>query len=141
MTSLLMSKIIDISAARRRRERRREVNGMNRTEKRREFRRSSNDNLFVQIVSAPNSSLVGQTIACLALDVSPNGLRIQSEIPIPDGSRLDLWVDNSNGPGKFFLSSTVRWSTEVGERHEAGLELHGGAATDIELWRQQYTSH
>ncbi len=137
-TSLLMSKIIDISAARRYRDQRREANNMHSPEKRKEFRRESNESMFVQIVAAPNPELVGQTIACSARDVSPSGIKIESDISIPDGSHLDLWVDNANGPGKYFLSSTVRWSASSGSVHHAGVELHEGATTDIELWRQQY---
>lgn len=137
-TSLLMSKIIDISAARRRRERTGRMASMHDVEKRKEFRRESGESMFVQIVAAPDAELVGHTIACEACDVSPSGIRIASEMEIPDGSQLDLWIDNANGPGKFFLSSTVRWSASVGDTHQAGVELHNGAATDIDLWRQQY---
>lgn len=137
-TSLLMSKIIDISAARRRRERQQEVIGMHSHDKRREIRHESQETLFVQIIASPDASLVGTTISCQACDVSAHGLRVQTDVPIPEDCHLDLWVDNSAGPGKYFLSSTVRWSQSVDGIHFAGVELHDGAATDIDLWRAQY---
>lgn len=135
-TSLLMSKIVDISAARRRRDRRDTTMNQPSHDKRREYRRRSNERLFVQIVRSDDQDLVGTTISCEALDVSANGLRIVTSTMIPAGSHLDLWVDNSAGPGKFFLSSEVRWA-RIGENgFEAGVELHAGSATDIAEWRQ-----
>lgn len=134
-TSLLMSKIIDISAARRRRDRNQKVIGMENHDKRQEFRREANERLFVQIISSRDPALVGTTISCRTRDVSGGGLQIEAEMPIPSGCHLDLWVDNTAGPGKFFLSSTVRWSHSIDGVHYAGVELHEGAATDIEAWR------
>lgn len=135
-TSLLMSKIVDISSARRRRDKRETSMSKSDYEKRKEYRRNSSDRLFVQIVRSHEQDLVGTTLSCVALDVSASGLRIQAASLIPAGAQLDLWVDNSAGPGKFFLSSDVRWAkiTKIG--CEAGVELHDGAATDIAEWRQ-----
>jgi hypothetical protein len=134
-----MSKIIDISDARRRRRGPADkVVTIEQHEKRREFRRESNERLFIQIVSCADEELVGTTISCEALDVSASGLRIVAEAAIPAGSQLDLWVDNSAGPGKFFLSSNVRWSHAVDKGFQAGVELHDGATTDIEEWREMH---
>lgn len=134
-TSLLMSKIVDISAARRRRDRR--ETGMNTNhEKRREFRRLSSERLFVQIVKSDDPELVGTTISCEAVDVSASGLRIQTASLVPIGCQLDLWVDFSAGPGKFFLSSEVKWAKIIEGGFEAGVELYDGSATDIAEWRQ-----
>lgn len=135
-SSLLMSKVVDISAARRRRAERESRMKDNGPDKRRELRRSSNDRLFVQIVKSHDQELVGTTISCRALDVSAGGLRIQAATLIPAGCQLDLWVDNSAGPGKFFLSSEVRWARILDGGCEAGVELYDGAATDIAEWRQ-----
>lgn len=137
-TSLLMTKIIDISMARRRRDHHDRVISMHSHEKRREFRRESVERLFVQIVTCPNPDLIGTTISCEALDTSAGGLRITGGALIPEGCQLDLWVDNSSGPGKFFLSSDVRWARVVDGQFQAGVELHDGAATDIDAWRQMH---
>ena len=138
-SSLLMSKVIDISVARRRRAERDMSMDNTGHEKRKESRRSSSERLFVQIVKSHDQDLVGTTISCRALDVSANGIRIQTATPIPTGCHLDLWVDNSAGPGKFFLSSEVRWARIQDDSCEAGVLLHDGAATDIAEWRQLQT--
>ena len=137
-TSLLMSKIIDISEARRRRNRQVTAMSMNEQDNRREDRVESNERLFVQIVTSDDQDLVGTTISCEALDVSASGMRIQTALPIPVGCQLDLWVDNSAGPGKFFLSSDVKWVKAVEGRFQAGVHLFDGSATDISEWRLQY---
>ena len=108
-------------------------------DKRKELRRDSRERLFVQIVKSSDQDLVGTTISCQVLDVSASGLRIQAATLIPPGCQLDLWVDNSAGPGKFFLSSEVRWARITDGRCEAGVELYDGAATDIAEWRQLQT--
>ncbi|MEX0941877.1 MAG: PilZ domain-containing protein, partial [Pseudomonadales bacterium] len=128
-TSLLMSKMSDITAARRRDYKQQRVMGMNDHEKRRDDRRTSNDRLFIQIVSSDDPDLMGTTISCEAVDVSASGLRIATRIEIPAGCQLDVWIDDSAGPGKYFLSSDVRWSRRAGDLYQAGLELHDGSAT------------
>lgn len=135
-TSLLMSKISDISAARRRGYKQSRVVGMKDDESRRGDRRQSNDRLFLQIVSSDDPDLVGTTISCEAVDVSAGGVRIATRIEIPAGCQLDLWIDDSAGPGKYFLSCDVRWSRQAGDMYHTGLELHDGGATDIGEWRQ-----
>lgn len=138
-SSLLMSKVVDISTARRRRAQREKHMKTSGHDKRKELRRASNERLFVQIVKSHDQELVGTTISCRALDVSASGLRIQASTLIPTGCQLDLWVDNSAGPGKFFLSSEVRWARILDGGCEAGVELHDGAATDIAEWRHLQT--
>lgn len=138
-TSLLMSKVVDISAARRRRDERELVATVRDYDMRREHRHISNERLFVQIVTSDDQDLIGTTISCRALDVSANGLRILARRPIPTGCHLDLWVDNRSGPGKFFLSSDVRWSRGNDGNFEAGVELQDSAATDIVEWRELHS--
>ena len=139
-TSLLMTKIIDISAARRRRDRQERMLGMPNREKRDEFRYKANSKLFVQIISSSDPELVGTTISCIATDVSANGLRIEADQVIPDKCQLDLWVDNGSGPGKFFLSSSVQWTDSFDGLYYAGVQLHEGPTTDIAAWRARYSN-
>ncbi len=138
-TSLLMSKVVDIAEARRRRENRQLVtNSAKNDENRREFRLQSNESLFVQVVSCANHELLGTTLSCRALDVSASGLRLVTDTPLPSGCQLDLWIDNTTGPGKFFLSSEVRWTKRNGGGYELGVMLNDGSATDIDEWKQLY---
>ena len=139
-SSLLSSTIINLSSVRNRR------NAMKSSskslsksfEKRQEFRRGTNERLFLQIVQSANADLIGTTVSCTALDVSPNGLRISSNQDIPTGCVIDLWVDDSTRPGKFFLSSEVRWGREKqGGNFDIGVQLLEGSATDLEEWRER----
>ena len=110
-------------------------------EQRKEFRRESSERLFLQVVQADDQDMVGTTISCMALNVSPGGLMVACDQRIPPGCFIDLWVDDSARPGKFFLSSEVRWETEnePGE-YQIGVALLDGAATDIEEWRERQSS-
>jgi len=139
--SLLMSKIITFNDAKHKRVHHENAGSNVASEEKRRFKRvASNDRLFAQIVACEKRpSLVGSTLSCSAMDVSPDGLGIRSFEYIPEGSQLDLWIDISSRPGKLFLSSDVRWITEKSDSQHSfrlGVALHEGAATDIEEWRQ-----
>ena len=134
-SSLLLSTIINLSNARNRQSIDKPMaNG--RYEQRQETRHDSSERLFLQVVQSTNPDLVGITLSCTTIDVSPNGLQISCSQEIPVGCVIDLWVDDSARPGKFFLSSEVRWSREkqAGNFH-VGVQLLEGAATDIQEWR------
>lgn len=108
-------------------------------ERRREFRAQSNERLFVQITACETPELIGTTISCRVLDVSAEGMRISSDAVIPRGCKLDIWIDNAAQPGKYFLTSDVRWS-EIGSDGKCylGIQLQEGATTDIEDWRRAH---
>jgi hypothetical protein len=138
--SLLLSKIIDFNDAKQSRRAKRVIRmNANGTEKREYRRTRSKDRMFVQVVSCEeNPDLVGTTLSCNALDVSVGGIRINAYDHIPVGSRLDLWVDINSRPGKFFLTSDVRWvenTKHTTASYEIGVELQDGTATDIQEWR------
>lgn len=139
--SLLKSKIIIFNDAKQRRVSNRNIGVSTSTEEKRRYKRArSDDRLFAQIVACEDQpNLVGSTISCSAVDVSAGGIRLKSLEYIPKGSQLDLWVDINSRPGKFFLTSDVRWISEHNDSqysYQLGVELHEGAATDIEEWRQ-----
>ena len=107
-------------------------------EQRKEFRKASDERLFLQIVNSDNRDVIGTTISCRALDVSANGLKIASEQQIPEGAAIDLWVDDSLNSGKYFLSSEVRWSEPMDNGFHVGLLLRESSATDIQAWRSRH---
>ena len=102
-------------------------------------RLESDDRLFTQIVLSPDEpDLVGTTLSCTAVNMSVGGIQFRTTRAVPVGTLLDLWVDVSSRPGKFFLSGEVRWSRPTNESDENGMEMHfvgvqlrSGAATDI----------
>ena len=119
------------------------VRKLSTNDKRLHPRTESDDRLFTQVVlAAENPNLVGVTLSCTAINMSVGGIQFKTAQPVPIGTLLDLWVDVSSRPGKFFLAGEVRWSRPTGEHDENGRELHfigvqlkSGAATDILDWR------
>ncbi len=113
------------------------------TDQRLHPRLESDDRLFTQVVlSADDPELVGTTLSCTAVNLSVGGIQFRTSSAVPTGSLLDLWVDVSSRPGKFFLAGEVRWNRPTGETDErgkdqwlVGVQLKSGAATDIMDWR------
>lgn len=135
-SSSILSKIIDISEARNRGPVLRKEMSNQADERRVDMRRSSEERLFIQIVASNDSDLVGTTISCKTKDVSASGMRITSASTIPNGCKLDIWIDVLDKPGKFFLTSDVMWSKRLHSGQcELGIQLSEGATTDIGAWR------
>ena len=131
-----VSKVIDIKQARRRHLAQGAKMNDAGSEMRGETRRASYERLFVQVVECADRNLIGMTVSCDSVDVSAGGLRVSSDTHIPEGSQVDLWIDVNAGPGKFFLTSDIRWSTTTGDGgYQFGAKLRDGAATDISEWR------
>ena len=111
-------------------------------------RLESDDRLFTQVVlAADEPDLVGSTLSCNAGNMSMGGIQFKPSSAVPVGTLLDLWVDVSSRPGKFFLAGEVRWSRPTGEQDEndqeiyfVGVQLRSGAATDILDWRDYHTT-
>ena len=74
---------------------------------------------------------------CSTKDVSPEGLRIQLDQQVPEGFELELWVEISNHPSKFYLAGEVKWCQELeaGKRYLVGVSLSKGRTEDLELWQ------
>jgi len=108
-------------------------------EQREETREMAGEQLFVQITQAGDQNLVGKTISCRAVDASAHGIKFVTTEFIPVGCLLDLWVDDSTRPGKFFLSGDARWTQKVGSASTmVGVRLQEGLATDIDDWRESH---
>jgi len=118
------------------------------SDKRMHPRMDSDDRLFSQVVlSADEPDMVGTTLSCTAVNLSVGGIQFRTTAPVPTGSLLDLWVDVSTRPGKFFLAGEVRWSRPTGENDIngteqwfVGVQLKSGAATDIIDWRDYHAT-
>lgn len=104
-----------------------------------ENRQPCAERLFIQITQTADRKRVGTTLACQTVDASPHGIKFVASEPIPEGSLIDLWVDDKSRPGKFFLSGDVRWTQPAGESSTmVGVRLQEGLATDIENWKDMY---
>lgn len=142
------SNIIELSSARERMKARAPLAAGSHSDKRLHARVDSSDRLFTQVVlSAEDPELVGSTLSCRAVNMSVGGIQFQTTTQVPVGALLDLWIDVSSRPGKFFLAGEVRWSRPTADVDETGtplwfvgVQLKSGAATDIVDWRD-YHAH
>lgn len=99
-------------------------------------RRPCQDKLFVQVIlCGSRPDLVGRTWSCRAVTTEPQALEFLCARALPSDALVDLWVDLSERPGRFFLSGFVQ-SAALDEdgRHRIRVLLEEGAATDIDEW-------
>ena len=110
---------------------------LRRGDRRREPRYICQERLFVQVRDCTaRPDLIGRTLPGWTVDISAHGLKLLCSDALPEGARVDLWVEISGVPGKFYLSAVVRWSglAESG-KHAVGLRIDGqGAGTDAPAW-------
>ncbi len=128
-------KVIDIAQARRRHLAQGAMMKDAGKEMRGEPRYARRERLFIQVVECADRNLIGMTVSCDSVDVSAGGMKVFCDTHIPEGSQVDLWIDVNASPGKFFLTSDVRWSTTTDAGYHFGAKLRDGAATDISEWR------
>lgn len=106
-------------------------------ERRTARRRSRDERLLVQIVSAVGApELAGATLPSRTCDVSAGGLGLWLGQPLAPGVRIELWVNVSGVPGKFFLCGEVRWSRAVAPDHLHGIELMPVPGDDLARWQR-----
>jgi hypothetical protein len=106
-------------------------------DRRHETRFVCRERLFVQVVLCPEQpELVGRTEAGNAMDVSASGIHLHCDFALPVNTLVDIWVDISSRPGKFFLSGKVQWSKhDAAASHGTGVKFEDGPATDVNAWR------
>lgn len=107
-------------------------------DRRQHARQARDERVVVQIVSSTRDTLPpGTVVRCSTKDVSPQGLRILLDQKVPEGFQLELWVEISNHPSKFYLAGEVKWCREVeeSERYLVGVELTEGKTEDLNLWQ------
>lgn len=106
------------------------------SEQRTSQRRSRDERLLVQIVSADAApELAGATLPARTCDVSSGGLGLWLEQELAVGSRLELWVNVTSVPGKFFLCGEVRWSRHVPPDYLHGIQLLPVPGDDLARWQ------
>ena len=107
--------------------------------RRQHVRQPRDERVVVQIVSSTCETLPpGTVVRCSTKDISPEGIRIQLGQQLPDGFLLELWIEISNHPNKFFLTGEVKWCREIdeGKRYLVGVALKEGRAEDFKLWQE-----
>jgi hypothetical protein len=100
-------------------------------------RRSRDERLLVQVVSAVGApELAGATLPSRTCDVSAGGLGLWLDRELAPGVRLELWVNVSGLPGKFFLCGEVRWSRPVAPDYLHGIQLIPVPGDDLARWQR-----
>ncbi len=66
------------------------------------------------------------------------GIQIEVDQQVPEGFLLELWVEVSNHPTKFYLAGEVKWcqALDQGKRYLVGVELKKGETEDFTLWQK-----
>ena len=108
-------------------------------DRRQHTRHLRDERVVVQIVSSTRDTIPpGTVVRCSTKDVSERGLRIQLDQHIPKGFNLELWVEISSHPSKFYLAGEVKWCEEVeqGKRYLVGVELDEDKTEDMATWRK-----
>lgn len=106
-------------------------------ERRTTRRRSRDEQLLVQIVSAAGApELAGATLPSRTCDVSSGGLGLWLDRQLTPGVRLELWVNVSGVPGKFFLCGEIRWSRAVPPDFLHGIQLVPAPGDDLARWQR-----
>jgi len=108
-------------------------------DRRQHTRQTRDERVVVQIVSSTRDTLPpGTVVRCSTKDVSANGIRVQLDQPVPEGFLLELWVEVSNHPTKFYLAGEVKWCQELDDakRYLVGVELKEGETEDFKQWQE-----
>ena len=108
-------------------------------DRRQHSRQPRDERVVVQIVSSTRDTLPpGTVVRCSTKDVSANGLRIQLDQSVQEGFLLELWVEVSNHPTKFYLAGEVKWCQELdeGKRYLVGVELKETDTEDFKQWQE-----
>ncbi|NCF25733.1 MAG: hypothetical protein GWP69_00030 [Gammaproteobacteria bacterium] len=108
-------------------------------DRRQHSRQTRDERVVVQIVSSTRDTLPpGTVVRCSTKDVSANGLRIQLDQSVQEGFLLELWVEVSNHPTKFYLAGEVKWCQELdeGKRYLVGVELKETDTEDFKQWQK-----
>jgi hypothetical protein len=110
----------------------------NAKEGRSESRVEMQTQVFFMIYDCQEAPLLEGTVnRGILVDIAPNGLRIESHMPIPAGTLLSLTVAQANWDIRLYhLTGEVRWTVEHEYRHQTGIVLfHLG---DYDDWQDYY---
>jgi hypothetical protein len=107
-------------------------------DKRRQKRFAKEVPVEVKVVSCPgNPALRRQRYRCMTRDASICGLQIQSEVLLPPGTVLTIWVEVETDKETYTLELTgdVKWSNQFPQAGcVAGIYLRDRPRGDMQLW-------
>lgn len=91
------------------------------------------DTLFIESVSSKQISMLDKSTAN-AINASNNGLQVELEFEVPNGSEIALWINAEDG-SRSLVGGIVRWvgPTER-DTYIIGIELDKASEPTIERW-------
>lgn len=96
------------------------------TEQRAHPRYEDEQQLLAQIVMSPSRQFSpGHLVRGRTVDVSLGGLQFHCAAQLAPRTLLDLWVDASDTPEKFFLIAVVRWCRAIPSTRAASATVPG----------------
>jgi hypothetical protein len=108
-------------------------------ERRQHQRLSRDEKLLIQVSRCDSKpELVGTTVLCAMIDVSINGVKLRTKLPILEGIELDLWVNVDSCGDRYCLIGSVQWSLPEAGEYLSGIELRDLDNTDIRSWRDLF---
>ncbi|WP_426416479.1 PilZ domain-containing protein [Aestuariirhabdus sp. LZHN29] len=75
-------------------------------------------------------------VLCRTLDISPAGIRMNIDDPLPTAVVLDLCADVDGD--RYFLKGEVKWQHKVEDVLETGMELYDAIDSDFDRWQQLF---
>lgn len=112
--------------------------------KRTQARHDFKSRLLLQVVKANNTQIQGHTCAGQTMNISLSGLKLLCQSEIPVGSIIDIWCDNQDSKGNYFLSGQVIWtqpSKAVEGDFNSGIKLLDLQGTNLKSWQDHVRSH
>jgi len=108
-------------------------------DKRSEARVPQNIRFFVHIHECEDApEMVGDSIACEAVDFSHHGLQFRSDRALIPNSLLNITIGIGEPFGMFLLRGEIRWVRPVGDAHAMGILLHDEDGTDFREWESRF---
>lgn len=108
-------------------------------DKRRETRVSSNVRFFVHVHDCPEQpAMVGESVACEAVDFSPHGLQFRTPEPLPAESQLNITIGVGDPVAMYLLRGEIRWVRPIDEQHAMGIQLKDIDGTDYATWEANF---
>lgn len=108
-------------------------------DKRSEARIPHNLKFFVHIHECvKDPSLVGESIACEAVDFSPNGLQFRSDQALAPRTLLNITVGIGEKYSMYLLRGEVRWVRGVDGANAMGVLLQDVPDTNFASWGEDF---
>ena len=86
--------------------------------------------------AAYDQSAQGKILISNTSDISPNGVKVEFDSPVPCGSILQLCAQMPPDGKNLRLVGEVKWCRPEGECYSAGFELFDSEDTDIVAWKE-----